>query len=1049
MKKTSKFNFKTSFVLLLSLLLCLTTGLSVACDTKDSSLSSSSTTEEVTYPTDYQTVTNGDFEFSTFTKENDKFPVSSSIGWTQSRDSITTSAPSSTYNSGIINTEETAYNAIAEKAGFDEVSEGVYYNPHTPAYYGLVENEYVNDENTENEDGIPTNGSKILMIHNQTAIEGEGTAQKFSSSTSLTLAKHEYAKVSVWVSTHALTSNVEGVDYGAYIAIQNTVASTTTPFIIKNINTNDSWVKYTVYLESSDFATSSFKVVLGLGFGSSKIRREFVEGFAYFDNVHYEVIDKAEYEEGVQGANEYNLYALNGTEYEINENLTANEKGASYTDTTAYTKQDAFNANNAFTNTVFSLSHARASLSGVNTATFNVESNKNDLAEGQADGVATSDTLANALTAIGGDVKAPFEGIDNASTIYFNHTAPTSYSVTIDELEVDANAFFKLSFWVKADVEYKTQRALSITLNDLGAGSSDPVKTVIASNVTTEDDENENFNGWREYIVYVNNVVEGENGSTTRKFSLTFDFGITERKELTDGNWSLTKGYAIVTAFEAWVLTEDDYNNADTSNYQYAKKVSLTADLPNGVEGENKDSYKFTYGATDNVAIENGVASNVMGYTGVVGNSKAVGGENDNTYSNENITAGVINTEYLANYVSNGLLTDAQKTAIEALEKGANNDYLQALMIKNSATADGVTYGFFGSSATLSANTTSYITVDVKVLGNASAYIYLANSNALDGFEVLKLNAKAYTYSEANGVEISENYAVSKDFAIEITEGDCADGWFTVKIMITTGDNAISYRPEFWLGARDGSNAKDGVVLFDNYNVTTSKTATALKQELKLDGDTVATEEKYTRMPTKVLTTDDKGNEVVSYKTNYAETVVFATYTVSKSIIADYSTIDVVNEIDNTTATEEDDDHDHDHSESSQENSFSWALQITSIIIVVVLIALLVVVIIRTIMKNRGSKKQAKASYYSANSREAAGMKAEERKAKRAKADAEKLEQPAEEPEVAPYDYDNMENNIVNDEVAEETSETAQEESQETAEEQPAEGETESEEQPE
>ena len=109
MKKVTKLNFRTLLVLFLSVVLCLSTALTVACDGKDSSSSSSSSVEEEeVYPTDTQTVINGDFEFSTFTKDNDDFPVGSSISWVRSSDSITSSAVSSSYTSGIINTEEDA-----------------------------------------------------------------------------------------------------------------------------------------------------------------------------------------------------------------------------------------------------------------------------------------------------------------------------------------------------------------------------------------------------------------------------------------------------------------------------------------------------------------------------------------------------------------------------------------------------------------------------------------------------------------------------------------------------------------------------------------------------------------------------------------------------------------------------------------------------------------------------------------------------------------------------------------------------------------------------
>ena len=520
MKKATKFDFKTLLVLSLSLLLCLSVAFTAACSEEStSSSSSSSVKEEEVYPTDAQTVTNGDFEFSTFTKKDTDFPVSSSMGWVRSSDSITTSANSSSYSSGIINTEDEAYNAIAGKAGFDTVSEGVYYNPRTPDYYGLVENSYEYSEETENEDGLPMTGTKLLMIHNEvTSNPGEGTAQKFTSNTSLSLGRHEYGKISVWVLTHDLKSAIDGVDFGAYIAVQNTLSSSVSPLVIKNINTEDNWVKYTVYVAPSDFTTSSFKVVLGLGFGSSKIRREYVEGFAYFDNVTFEVINKEEYQAGIATVatdDQYNLNKFDASEktyslVEANE-LISNEANQNYTETKGYTKANEYTAANAYTERVLSLSHARTQSEQV---TISGTSEKNTFINlsNQADGTVATGDIADALTAAnaylaanGKDaIEAPFA---NVNALYFVHNDPTSYSFTTNSFPVEEGSYLKLSLWVNVGVAYPTDTALTITVNDLGLGSNDEVATVVATSIHTMNDENENYNNWREYFLFISNTL--------------------------------------------------------------------------------------------------------------------------------------------------------------------------------------------------------------------------------------------------------------------------------------------------------------------------------------------------------------------------------------------------------------------------------------------------------------------------------------------------------------------------------------------------------------
>lgn len=1015
MKKATKFDFKTLLVLLLSLTLCLSMVFAAACsDAKDSSSSSSSSTEEETYPTDYQQVTNGDFEFSTFTKKKaSDYPVSSSIGWTLSRNSTSSNYAKSDCPSGIIDTNKELYNA-SEK-NFSSV------NPKTPFdYEGLVDSkDYIEADAEANDDGLVTKGSKILMIHNRTTTEGRGTAQKFTSSKTLSLSHNEYAELSVWVLTRGidgaeLKSLAEGSETGAYVAIQNTISSTRDPFIIKNINTKGEWVKYTVYLSASDFATSSFKVVLGLGFGQDKITNEYVEGYAFFDNVNFKVIDKKAYDEAVSainGANKYNVYN-DSNELVAADALIANECNATYLK----------NEDKQYSNQKYVLSHTRA---GKLASTLSrelltaAEGEKNlsevkDLPNGTAKAVGS---ISDAYTACGiaDDKKLPEEkGAGKA--LYFNYAAnaPTTYSYTTAEYTVKAGACLKLSFWVKAEVRYPTERALTVTLNDLGKGVSEDhiVKTTIADNVNTKDYENDNYNGWCEYIVYVNNTSDYNPDSglagNDRKFTLTFDFGITSISDYNNNTWNLTSGYAIIAGFDGYVMTEEDYNIADTSSYSYAKKVTLSADLPNGNESKNTDSYNFSYSAADNVKIKTGVASNVLKYSLIKGNSKAAGNTGEEALSGygnpDGVVAGLINTEYTSTYAD----------AVKGLERIGENTHLQPLLIDN--TGKNAAYGYMGQSATLSANTTTLITVKVYVTGSAVARIYLVNSDALDGFNTMQL------YGEGK-----ENYTaeVKEDFVIEVTAADCVNGWFTATFCITTGNEAKNYRPEFWIGDRNSETATEGVVYFDSYTVNSSVDADALKAELANKGDKINKSVSYKRLPTTVKYTNEKNKEVTKDFDDYDATPVYEVYRTSKAVFATFATIDVEHELDKTSGSSTDSSSSSSsETSSSTETSFNWALQITSIIIAAILIVLLAVVLIKMIVDKNSSKKHKTIAYYDRDSRDKAHSDIKAKKVRNsAKSDddsdaTEEKEAPAKE-----YDYDNMENNVGSDEATEETTE--------------------------
>ena len=471
-------------------------------------------------------------------------------------------------------------------------------------------------------------------------------------------------------------------------------------------------------------------------------------------------------------------------------------------------------------------------------------------------------------------------------------------------------------------------------------------------------------------------------------------------------------------------MTEKDYNLADLTSYSYSKKIALSADRPNGIESEDtsKDSYTFTHGANDNNVIKNNVATNVTTYSGIVGNSTFVGGTEKTAYSHADVVAGLVNSQYANNYSSD------IKDALNGLGTIGNNEYVQPLLIKTTGTTS---FGYVGANSSISANSITIISVKVKVVGDAEAYIYIANSNALDRFNVLGISAEGKVLE--NGALVDNDAGdVNQLLVIKVTANDMnaeylEDGWLTVRFAICTGNESLAYRTELWNGERDGE-AKSGIVLFDGYSATSATSLVDLRNELAIDypNDTV-TEIKYTRVPTLITYTDENGDKATKYKT-YDESVVFESFAGSKTVIADLTTIHVENEIDKTDSTDDEVVEDSSSSESTEESSFSWALQITSIIISAVLIALLLVVLGKVIYDKYRKKKGASVSYYNRNSRERAGLAIEEKNARKAK----------EESEVKPYDYDNMENNVeveTEEEIVEEPVEEPVEESTETADE--------------
>ena len=202
----SKFKLKKILILMLTFVMIVSVALATACgETDDDPDDDDTTTQTETTITDYQTIKNGDFEFST--KEDTKFPYASSIRWSKSTGSDNTSAPSSTITSGIIDTEDTAYNKLGEKErpSYKDGEETKYINPRTPYYYGLVEDLY-DYEDDDKQSNLQVKGTKILMIANKTSEEGVGTVQKFKSSSNIVVPIDGYALVSIWVKTVNLKS---------------------------------------------------------------------------------------------------------------------------------------------------------------------------------------------------------------------------------------------------------------------------------------------------------------------------------------------------------------------------------------------------------------------------------------------------------------------------------------------------------------------------------------------------------------------------------------------------------------------------------------------------------------------------------------------------------------------------------------------------------------------------------------------------------------------------------------------------------------------------
>ena len=1030
MDKVSKQNLRSVLTVVLAFMLAICMILAVACsgdpsdnDSSGSSSSSSSSASRV----DYQTIANGDFEY----RHDDatSYPVSSSIGWTRVNDSITTTALSSTFSSGIINTKESNggdedfdYKDFAKENEFPIVSgsgdDAVYFNPHTPEYYGLIPEdelyEYDDDQEITNKDKLPTSGDYVLMIYNSTS-GGIGTAQKFTSSS--TIAVESYGKITAWVLTKDLSSAVEGDDYGAYIAIINTLGGGMEPLIVKNIDTDGNWQKFEFYLESSDITDSTFRVALGLGFGSKEVQKEYVQGFAFFDNIYYEDITAEEYAQNAALANtaKFSAYVDDAKQIETYRyNVISGNFEDVHIDAADYAKGDdlkvSYNDLSATATVVvgaeqydvytFAFSHKLSSQEySIAASEKTYETVEENFVNTTTEPYAMDATYGYA--AFNAIASAAIDGVvnpvaDNAETLYSIHNNGASSKITLkdDRFVVYDGTTLYITFFMKVKTG-ANQNGVTINLIDLGSNKTAAEKTtLLLSSADTNTFKDENTGDWAKVELFINNF---KGDKFDRNFALEFNFGPTT---VIQRQVFLTEGYALFTGFNATFISQDDFASLNKTG-SYVGSAELGAEIINPEESDTtKDSYSFNYSASSASRIQSEVASSVSGYSGTVGGGKLVGGTiTDN--QDANVVAGIINTKYLSDYDQ---LDATAKGYAAMLTPDEDNDYVQPIIIYNKAEA---AYGYVSNSKLLTTSSTTLVSVKLRVFGSATAYIYLSDSDPLSFFDVIGIEGKAVNRDSHKPVysEDPEDAEVYEKFELAITAADCNNDWLTVNFVITTGEHPINYRVEVFNGSRDGANKSEGLVAIDSITTDTSVVLADYKAKLLYDYDTSDRDvhKSYAGVVKTVTYTDEDGFSAIKYTSDASSVEVYTYYDNAKTVLATYENIDVTLEVDETTPPDRTPDNSQQDVDEEYEANFSLPLQITSIIVSVVLILVLIVLLIRALIR-RFKKTDNTEVFYNRSSRDKAQDLINYNKAKR--------EAAAKEREEKPYDYDNPENNV-------------------------------------
>ncbi|MDE6274376.1 MAG: hypothetical protein K2L87_04950, partial [Clostridiales bacterium] len=771
---------------------------------------------------DTQLIKNGNFEFYsdnnlTDTKEKLNL-INTPDSWSRSTgtDGNGNSAPSSDATSGIINTAEwdnfskasrkfeskedalahwtdegvTAYDRVKFYRDFDVNSKDdfEYYDDYkyTVNYDDLKYFsgfETGTDENKKTVEGIANPGThdnsetdtSVLMIHNRrTTNSVSGTAQYYTSSTTVTLSAGTAAEVSVWVKTQNLTYNFDEADAtginGAYIGVTHTVGGTTLDQMqIKNINTknvteNNGWKEYKLYVRASTFATSTFRIVLGLGFGSTTDMYETVNGFAFFDDLTCTIFDGADFNDKVTENN------IPETTICTPKTLARDKKfnaSGDYADQTAFAIDlykgfetldlgNGANIDPALTEEKYNgKSYTTENYPGVGLSSSSGSYTKYlPLGDIKADG-ANYTYLQKVLD--NDFEKFPFENNENVLMLLSENGAP--YTAKSGDFTLEAEKNLLISFFVKTN-KMNGFTGAGVTLVDGDSRTSiGPVDTTTLSTVDIENVKDDIYDGWAQCFFFVKNDTD-----TTKTFHLEFTYGPTTIVGSTKDSY--IEGYAAFANFETYDLSNAEMKYASTGDR--AKSVTL--------KGESESDRKFDDVIQSNpTSIEKNMA-NPANYWGVNGGDKLVGGEGEDGFNKpvDGVYAGLINASYQDAYTGTAWQQVLLNAPTEDGAVGADwwNDILggdtkQPIAIVNGTEA---AYGFISESRpTVSGSSYQRISVRVKVSPNAIANVYLVDANDLSNTLTYELPEYTYWYDDDGNIctkdPSSDDYNKKTDIA--------------------------------------------------------------------------------------------------------------------------------------------------------------------------------------------------------------------------------------------------------------------------------------------
>ena len=633
----------------------------------------------------------------------------------------------------------------------------------------LYDDAKLEEEDADGNEKTPETG--VLMIHNHRTSEyTRGTAQSYTSGTTITLNAGTAAEVSVWVKTmslyHFSTENASESDdendikvtkgAGAYIGVKQTVGGNDVGDMqIKNIITekdeaaaeeHNGWQKYTVYIRANTFATTTFRIVLGLGQGTSDDRYYAVDGVALFDDVTCKIIDEAAFEDATEGLSPGTTLCTLEDSGDAKKFSATDEHSGDFKDNYVYAIDlkadfDPYDITEVDNDSDVGLTVER---SGSNIYTSAKKYPSLDDSRGEDENVVGKFTYGELKTQaanngylrtiLNDDFKA-FEGTDplfGGDIVMLLSVNGAAYTAKLPEQRVEAHERLLISFFVKtSDIRDGKMGGGAILVEETGKSTSSPTITPFNSldvpTVDIDDDVKDIYDGWVQCFFFIENDTK-----TAKTFHIELTYGPTSIASSSRSDYS--DGYAAFANFQTCSLTKTQYEYASSGASSYSQKVSLTAAV--------EDASRFDTASASGNTLEEGLAI-PSNYNGVLAGSNVLatdGVKNPNLeelIKDYNVYTGLLAKKYEEEYRTNG--ADWQKALSGLFQNPADDAWwttifgnnsvsdpaYQPLVIYNAGEKAAPSYGYTSGKMSFGTNTTTLVSLRVKLSSNAKAYLYL------------------------------------------------------------------------------------------------------------------------------------------------------------------------------------------------------------------------------------------------------------------------------------------------------------------------------------